>query len=79
MNSSISDRNSHPSPRSYLAAGYFSAVYGGIQAASRSHVGPGKPDVVSGAFTCTSENQRHIPVESLLIPGALSPVPKTIG
>jgi hypothetical protein len=42
--------SSSTSPRSYLASGDFSAVPGGIQAASRSHVAARKPDVPSGAL-----------------------------
>ena len=37
---------------------------GGIQAASRSHVGPGKPEVASGVLYSTSGNQSHVPVDS---------------
>jgi hypothetical protein len=57
---------SRDNPQIHLAPGNFSAVSGGIQAASRSHVAPRRPSIASGVLYIHSRNQSQIPVVRLI-------------
>ena len=62
----IRTRNTGLDPGGSLAPGDFSAVSGGKEAASRSHVAPRKPDVASGVLYLHLGEPSQVPLDILI-------------